>query len=183
MKFFMMNSFIKKLWFLNSLFMKKLFIVLFLIPVNNVFAESLFDYELHNLKSGEKESLAQLKGSETLFVLFEPDCSWCHRQIRTLNNLLKQCDSLQAAALGVFGNRSSYKKSLRSMRPNFSAFEMSKSLFDNLGGQSTLVATPMLLFVDADGQLVTYARGYQNQEKLLLALEKYLPEYCDKPAA
>lgn len=144
-----------------------------------VMAADLFKYELRNLETTEVESLSKYRGEETLIVLFEPDCTWCLRQIRTLNSLLESCPSFQALAVGVNGNRRSYLETLNLLRPDFPAYEISRELYEDLGGAETVAGTPVMLWGDANGELVTYSVGYQKKNVLLPALDEYLPGYCE----
>ena len=137
-----------------------------------VMAADLFKYELRNLETTEVESLSKYRGEETLIVLFEPDCTWCLRQIRTLNSLLESCPSFQALAVGVNGNRRSYLHLVWLLLKRL-------QLYEDLGGAETVAGTPVMLWGDANGELVTYSVGYQKKNVLLPALDEYLPGYCE----
>ena len=131
-------------------------------------APSLLDYALKRLDAPEVESLRQFEGKPVLMMFFEPECSWCFRQVRTLNAMGQRCTSgFQALAVGVNGNRSDLKKELRRLRPDFPAFEASPALLEALDG---VPATPFTLIGDAKGDYLNWTRGYLPEADLEIFL-------------
>lgn len=144
-------------------------------------APSLLDYELKRLDAPEVEPLRQFQGKPVLMMFFEPDCSWCFRQVRTLNALAERCpNGFQALAVGVNGNRSHLKKELRRLRPDFPAFEASPALLAALGG---VPATPFTLLGDANGSYLNWTRGYLPEQDLEQFLAAQGIQACDPAMA
>ena len=129
----------------------------------NITAPSLLEFELRSLAEPEVHSLERYKGRPVLLVFFQPDCNWCLKQFRVVNELSNQCDNFEAIAIGIHGNRSDLRKELRRLRPSFPAYQASPRLIDTLGD---LITTPLSLLGDRDGNFVNWIRGYADQDQL-----------------
>ncbi len=127
-------------------------------------APSLLDFDLRSLSEPETHSLKRYAGKPVLMLFFQPDCTWCLRQVKTINELGRQCDAFSAMAIGVLGTRSELRTELRRLRPAFPAYQASPRLLESLGEVET---TPLMLFGDADGRFVTWWRGYAPEDKLV----------------
>ena len=103
-------------------------------------------------------------------VFFQPECTWCLRQFKAINDLAESCSqSFEAVAVGFRGNRNELRKELRRLRPQFPAYQASPRLLDSVGD---IEATPLILVGDSDGGLVTWMRGYIPRDQLLEALNQ-----------
>lgn len=143
--------------------------VLVSLTMSVVAAPSLLEYELKSLQAPELHKLERYAGKPLLLVFFKPECSWCFRQVRAINQLQETCrHQFQALAVGVEGNRTWLKETLRRMRPEFPAYEASPRLLKDLGG---VPATPFSLLGDAGGEYRNYLRGYIPPERLAGILE------------
>jgi hypothetical protein len=151
--------------------------VLLLLPAAALPA-NLLHYQLHSLDTAANVDLQQHAGKPGVFILFEPGCAWCLKQVRVLNRMLESCDSLQALAVGINGDRRGYLDTLAKLHPQFPAYEISKEMLDDLGGSKAIPATPTMLYVDAGGEFVTWSVGYLKEEMLQATLEQYLPDTC-----
>ena len=98
-----------------------------------------------------------------LVMLFEPECSWCLKQSHAIGALLSQCDKLDAAAIGVHGNRRALASTYRRFRAAFPGYQASRDMLKALGEVS---ATPFTLLADADGELLGWLQGYIPLERL-----------------
>lgn len=124
----------------------------------DVASPSLLAFELRSLQEPEVHSLTQYRGKPIVMVFFQPDCEWCAKQIRAINELHEQChDRIEAIAIGVGGSRSDLRSELRRLRPDFPAYQASPQLIEQMGGVTT---TPVLLLGDSDGRFVDWASGY-----------------------
>lgn len=130
---------------------------------------SLLDFELRSLEQPEVHALQRYEGKPVLMMFFEPDCTWCYRQVRAINDIGRQCgDTFSAIAIGVNGNRQALQKELRRLRPDFPAYQASPELLESLGG---IDATPLSLLGNADGDFANWARGYMPSDKLVSLMQ------------
>ena len=126
-------------------------------------APSLLDFELRSLAEPEMHSLERYQGKPVLLVFFQPDCNWCLKQFRVVNELGSQCDNFEAIAVGIHGNRKDLREELRRLRPRFPAYQASPHLLDALGDLAT---TPLVLLGDQDGSFINWYRGYAAKAEL-----------------
>ena len=126
-------------------------------------APSLLEFELRSLAEPEVHSLERYRGKPVVMVFFQPECTWCLKQVRAINALREQCE-IEAIAVGVNGNRVALRKELHRLRPTFPAYQASPRLIDELGGD---IATPMTLLGDANGGFVSWSRGFLPDQQLL----------------
>lgn len=130
---------------------------------------SILDFELRSLEAPESHRLQRYEGRPVALVIFEPDCTWCRRQVQALNAMQAQCGAgFGAIAVGVNGNRRSLQLELRSVRPDFPAYQASPAFVAAVGG---VTGTPVTLLGDANGRFVTWLRGYAPPERLAEALQ------------
>ena len=131
---------------------------------------SLLGFELRSLEAPEYHSLERYRGKPVLMVFFQPDCTWCQRQFRAINELAETCDyAFEAMAVGFRGNRGELRKELRRLRPEFPAYQASPALMDSIG---SIDATPLILIGDSSGKLVTWLRGYIPSDELVVSLQQ-----------
>ncbi len=143
------------------------------VPAQSV---DLLKYTLQSLDEVATEhDLDQYTGKPTILIFFEPECSWCLRQTRVLNELVASCENFQAIAIGVNGTRRALQNTLRRLRAEFPAYQISRTLQEDIG---EVEATPLMLLADDTGAFVTHMRGYQRTEVLVPALENFVPGYC-----
>ncbi|MCH2191006.1 MAG: hypothetical protein MK188_08795 [Gammaproteobacteria bacterium] len=132
-------------------------------------------YDLDPLSGSETPSFESLRGKIDTLVFFEPECSWCFKQARVLNKLQQDCRSFGAAAIGVNGSIRDLKKTVQSMRLDFYSYQINSELQKDLG---KVEATPLLIFLNEQGEYASYVRGYQNRDKLGEILRNLNPNYC-----
>lgn len=138
----------------------------------------LLDFELRSLEEPVVHHLERYEGKPVLMMFFEPDCSWCYRQVRTINRLGEDCgEGFTALAVGVNGNRTALQKELRRLRPDFPAYQASPALVQAIG---TVDATPLSLLGDANGDFVDWARGYLPTERLREFVQTSGDLHCDR---
>ena len=124
---------------------------------------SLLNFELKSLQEPERHALSRYEGKPVIMVFFQPECNWCLKQVRAINMLREQCE-IEAIAVGTGGNRAALRKELRRLRPGFPAYQASPRLIEELGG---VVATPITLLGDANGDFVSWSRGFLEERQLL----------------
>lgn len=125
---------------------------------------SLLEFDLRSLEAPEVHRLTRYQGKPVLMVFFEPECSWCLRQVKAINKLGSRCgESFEALAIGVNGSRARLQKELRRLRPDFPAYQASPQLIESLGG---IPATPLSFLGDASGGYVNWLRGYAAEDEL-----------------
>jgi len=132
---------------------------------------SLFDFTLPSLQENGGVPLEQYRGKVLLMSFFEPDCSWCYRQMKAFNKLLETCHlHLQPIAVGIKGTPSELRHELRRAKVSYPAFIGSGELLDAVG---KVPATPWTLVSDGDGTIITTLRGYIPLPKLTQAFGGY----------
>lgn len=130
----------------------------------NSFAGSLYDFTLPNLQHERPVSLGDYHGKIVLVSFFEPDCRWCHRQMKAFNQLIRDCDaSLQPVAVGVHGNKQQLRKELRKAKVKYPGLVATKEFVKSVGG---VPATPWTLLLDPNGDIIYTFRGYITYKKL-----------------
>ncbi len=139
-------------------------------------AESLFDFEMKSLSGKDRQSMQQFAGKPVVLMYFEPQCSWCFRQVRTLNQLQEKCSGrFQPVAVGINGSRKDLLTEVRRLRPEFPAFLISAQLKSKIG---EIAGTPYTLLSDEYGHPVSNLRGYIPSERLQSLLEQHLGFSC-----
>lgn len=123
----------------------------------------------------KEDSFESLRGRVDVLMFFEPECSWCFKQTRLLNQLQRECSGFRAAAIGINGSKRDLKRELLKQRPDFPAFQINKALQADIG---KIQGTPLMLFLDGDGQFVSYSRGYQRKPAMTALLDQFSPDYC-----
>lgn len=107
---------------------------------------------------------AQVDELATLVMIFQPDCSWCKKQGKTLSMAYKQCrGSVNIALVGTKGNARKLKKELKHYHKHIPAFIADRKFLREVGGYQ---ASPTTLVFNAQGELIMKKRGFIPQEKL-----------------
>lgn len=122
------------------------------------------DYQFQALRSPLSTNLSHLEGRPVALMFFEPECPWCIKQASVLRQLHQHCSqSIQPVALGVNGNNLALKRALFRLNFPFEAYRAPPTLLKDMGG---IPATPILLLLNAKGELVKGYRGYTDEEEL-----------------
>lgn len=130
-------------------------------------AGTFVSYSLADLRSENSITLQEYSGKWVLASFFEPNCSWCFRQMKTFTRLTEKCAHIQPVAIGINGNRQQLRKEVRKAKINYPAVNASKSLLDAVG---EVPATPWTLIIDPQGHTLATLRGYYPLEQLGPAL-------------
>ena len=105
----------------------------------------------------------------TVAMIYQPDCSWCKKQGKTLAKAIKQCQSsIKIALIGTKGNARQLKQELRHYHQDFPAFIADREFLRTIGGYQ---ASPTTLVFDDKGKLIAKKLGFIPEEKLTMALE------------
>lgn len=101
---------------------------------------------------------------QSLFSFFEPNCSWCLRQIKALNKLQQQCSvQVNITLIGIHGNKQQLRKVLHKARNTLPATQYHPELRKLLG---KINVTPTNAFFDQNSTLVSSLPGYIKLDKL-----------------
>lgn len=138
-------------------------------------AIDMHSYALRPLTAGNPQPFTELRGQVGLLLLFEPDCGWCVRQTRVLNALQRDCPAFTAAGIGVNASRRSLLQAVQQLRPDFSTYQISRQLLQDLG---SVPGTPLMIYLDQQGIFKTYSRGYLPRERLEPLLTGFNPQFC-----
>ena len=126
----------------------------------------LASYPLRGLEASGVEARS-LPADVDVLVLFEPECTWCFKQVRVLNRLQQQCASFRAAGVGVNGSRRALLAEVRRLRADFPLYEASQALLADLG---QIPGTPLMIYIDQSGQFENFSRGFQSESLLIKRL-------------
>jgi hypothetical protein len=140
----------------------------------------ILDYRLRELLSPDEMELDVFRGGVSILMFFEPDCPYCFRQARALNELQRECQDVHPVAIGVNGDRAALQKEARRMRAEFPVLQIDARLQHDIG---EVVATPLLLVGDRSGMLVTWLRGLQSADVLHDLLTRIDESACGSPRA
>lgn len=100
----------------------------------------------------------------TMLSFFEPECSWCFKQIKALNKLQQSCElKLNITLVGINGNKQQLRKFLQTTRNQLPAIQHQAKLRQQLG---KITATPTHVFFDRHHQFISKQSGFINDQKL-----------------
>lgn len=117
------------------------------MPAGGLPSISLYeDYLLDQTSSFAKYNAKLLKGSPSVWVLFQPECKSCESQFRDLSCLPKEIKPL---AVGFWGSREKLSKTIRAARFKGTVL-IATPQFEKL---IDLKLTPTTLLVDAEGKI------------------------------
>lgn len=129
----------------------------------------LTDLALPALSDDGQLDLRQFADRWMLLVLFEPNCSWCLKQLQAADKLRAQRPGeVAVVAVGVHGSRPQLKAWLRKARGAFPAALATPELVAALDG---VPATPWTLVSRPGGAFHTHLRGFADPEVLRALLE------------
>ncbi|MCL1090052.1 conjugal transfer protein TraF [Shewanella profunda] len=122
------------------------------------------DYQFQELRGQKLTNLSHLEGQATAIMFFEPECPWCIKQAGVLKKLHQDCGQpIHPVALGVNGDNLALKRALFRLNFPFEAYRAPPELLKEMGG---IPATPILLLLNAKGELVKGYRGYTSEDEL-----------------
>jgi hypothetical protein len=120
--------------------------------------EGVFALSLKSLQKPEQVALNQYAHQKLIISYFEPECSWCYRQIKMLEVMHDQCgEKIQPLLIGTHGNRQELQAFLHRTHTHLPAFEASEALLKITGDTG---ATPLTLIIGAQGEITEKIRGY-----------------------
>jgi hypothetical protein len=153
-----------------------------LFACTNAAAEvDILDYRLRDLLSSDAMELEVFRGGVSVLLFFEPDCPYCFRQARVLNELQRECPDLHPVAIGLNGDRRALQQEAARMRAEFPVLEIDERLRRDVG---KVEGTPLMLVGDRNGMLVTWLRGLQSVDVLRTLLKRVDAGVCDsRPVA
>ncbi len=142
------------------------FVLLFIIGLSLSFPAiasdgngSLFQYDLPRLKS--KTDFLTHKDQATAIVVFQPHCAWCLAQFRLMNKLAKQ-DNLKGnyIAVGINGKRQDLLREYARSHSKLPAFKSTPNFYRTAKLDK---ATPVILVLNKQGQIIKKLKGYQDE--------------------
>lgn len=120
---------------------------------------NVYQYKLENLFRFSWVNTHSFVGQPSIWVSFQPNCTSCTTQLKSLSCLPKQ---IRKVALGIRGSQDELAKILRSL-----PFEGEKLLSSpEFLRDFSLAATPTILVVSAEGQLQKKMIGVTECETL-----------------
>ncbi len=140
----------------------------------------ILDYRLRDLLSNDAMELDVFRGGVSILLFFEPDCPYCFRQARVLNELQRECRDVHPVAIGLNGDRRALLTEAARMRAEFPVLEIDERLRRDVG---KVEGTPLMLVGDRSGMLVTWLRGLQSVDVLRALVKRVDATVCDNPPA
>jgi len=126
-------------------------------------------YDLKPLNASKQHSAEQINHLNTITMIFQPDCSWCKKQGKTLAKIFKQCQSsLQVNLVGTKGKKRHLQKELKHYHEKIPAFMADRKFLRKIGGYQ---ASPTTLFFDNNGELIAKKRGFIPENNLADAIK------------
>ena len=125
-------------------------------------------FSLKPLKA-EKTQVSSVSNSlATVTMIYQPGCSWCKKQGKSLAKAFEQCQgSINIALVGTKGSARQLRKELKHYHQSMPAFIADRKFLRTIGGYQ---ASPTTLVYDNQGKLLTKKRGFIAPEKLAKAL-------------
>ncbi len=109
-------------------------------------------------------------------MIFQPDCSWCKKQGKTLAKAFEQChSSININLVGAKGKTRQLKKELKHYHQGIPAYKADRQFLRSIGGYQ---ASPTTLIYDHNGKLIAKKRGFIPKEKLANAFSVLTQGQC-----
>lgn len=109
-------------------------------------------------------------------MIFQPDCSWCKKQGKTLAKAFEQCQSsININLVGAKGKTRQLKKELKHYHPSIPAYKADRQFLRAIGGYQ---ASPTTLIYDQHDKLITKKRGFIPEQKLTHAIKVLTQGKC-----
>ena len=136
-------------------------------------AYSSFNYiELPSLTDKSSVNIADYRDKVLLVSFFEPECPWCHRQMKVFNRVLTECSNLlQPLSVGINGSEQKLRPELRRAKVKYAAVKGTPELLKLTG---EIPATPWTLIFGPKGQLLGTWQGYLKFEQI----QEIFPSLC-----
>ncbi|GAA5218496.1 conjugal transfer protein TraF [Corallincola platygyrae] len=131
-------------------------------------SDGLYGLSFEALSGEANVALADYKGKPFAMLVFEDECKWCLKQMRTFNTLVEQGKVKDVVAVGK-GDKHSLKRWARRASPTYPLAQINRELLQALDGVKT---TPITLLVDANGQVSQVVRGYLPEQEMAERLAK-----------
>jgi len=155
-----------------TLYFRTLLLVLTSLGVAPQAFSSLGEIQLTSLRNKATINMADFNDKVVLLSFFEPDCPWCHRQIKVFNQIQSACNELfQPLSVGIHGTNQKLRSELRRAKVQYPAVRGTPALIQLTGEVS---ATPLTLIFGQRGQLLFTWRGYMKFEQF----QELFPELC-----
>jgi len=131
-------------------------------------ASSLPDLVLPNLDRGAAPlALSSLRGHAVALVYFEPDCTWCLRQLQAFGEVSSEF-GLTPVAVGIHGEARELRRWIDRVGPSYPRVIETPALSRALG---EVPATPFTFLVDRNGDVRGTIRGYEEPTRLRARLK------------
>ncbi len=128
---------------------------------------SIYQLELAGLQSSAKVRIGDYRGRWLLLSFFEPQCSWCQRQMRAFSELVEDCgERVQPLLVGINGRDNALREELRRAKAALPAGRANRQLMAVSG---KVAATPTTLVFTPDGQQVARLQGYYSRQQFVSA--------------
>lgn len=120
--------------------------------------------KMEDLRNYSHIDSKELKGTKSVWVLFQPQCPSCKRQLTELDCLPAEVERI---AIGIRGRREQLASEVRSLRFKGRAVKASPALESSWKD----MPTPTTFLVAENGDLLKTVSGYRSCSDLLQALQ------------
>ncbi|WNO08495.1 TlpA disulfide reductase family protein [Teredinibacter sp. KSP-S5-2] len=159
---------------MKSQFLIPLVWIVVLMCATTAHSKNLYDLNMESLQSGERIALQDYQGKIVLLSFFEPECTWCYRQMKAFNRIQEHCDhSVQPIAVGINGKPQRLQKEIRKAKIQYPALRATSELLNQIG---EIPATPWTLVTDPQGTVLGHLRGYIPEPAIRKILGNACPE-------
>ncbi len=139
----------------------------------SVYKEPMQRIDRHG--KGKVETWQQYMGKPLVASFFEPNCGWCQRQQKVLEEIRTQCTSLQVVMVGIRASKQVLKRELLRKKTRFSSYIATPTLVNAIGAETPV---PIMLSFNQYGDLVFKHIGFADNASLLSHLQQHLPTAC-----
>ncbi len=124
------------------------------------------DLKLENLRSYSYYETRELAGRSSVWILFQPECGSCKRQLGGLNCLPAGVEKI---AVGIQGTRERLAAELKFIKYSGKAVAASPSAAKLFG----TAATPTILYIGPQGELEQRFSGYTPCSQIASAIRAH----------
>lgn len=142
--------------------------LILVIAITTISHAQAVPFALKTLRSTQEVSNLQGNSLATVTMIYQPDCRWCKKQGKALEQAFEQCHtSMNIALVGVKGSARQLRKELKHYHKDIPAFIADGKFLRSIGGYQ---ASPTTLIFDGKGELIAKNRGFIPKDKLANAL-------------
>ncbi len=155
---------------------KGLIVLIFISAMSATFTVKSTPFTLKPLHTKEQTYHLKNNNLATISMIFQPNCSWCKKQGKTLATAIKHCQGLlNISLIGTNGNRRQLTHELKHYSSDIPAFIADRQFLRKIGGYQ---ASPTTLIFNRKDKLLVKKRGFIPAEQLANVLDMLTQGKC-----